>query len=552
MFNKKSLKGFLLKSILITLIFSSLTMIILVIVFTFSFREKEIERVKEEHNISSIGISTVLRNASNLYYQTIKQSNIFDTLSSQTYSYEEKITFLNKELNKYSFSTYGIQSIRLVSKELIYRYGLNNFIIEDPNPKFINLVANSINDLEVYQIVSNFLILGFNFRDDSFNESAYFYINISEFYNYINPKSGPTSILLFDDLVVYDSNVELIGKTFTEEMLKSLSKNTFSDFFTFNNKIIIESNLLEHDRFSYLNVRLVEILTLKDTFMTVYVMYIFLIIILIFTVIYSIFLSFYLSSNLTKNVKRLINKLVKFGSDTKYVPNENEFDKLENAYDEMMGKIYSLIEESKIDEENKRKLELDALQAQVNPHFLYNTLDAIAWMAKIKKEHEIEKLVISLARFFRISLHKGDKYILVSEEVQLINHFLDIELIRFPNKFVVSYNISDNVRDLMTLKLILQPIVENAIKHGISVLENIGHLTINAYLDSNNDLIFEIIDDGVGFDLDIENQRKDKLSGFGISNVDKRIKLEFGENYGVFIHSEKGKGTKVLIRTKGI
>jgi two-component system sensor histidine kinase YesM len=169
-------------------------------------------------------------------------------------------------------------------------------------------------------------------------------------------------------------------------------------------------------------------------------------------------------------------------------------------------------------------------------------------MAKIKHETEIEKLVLALAKFFRISLHKGDKFISVEEEVELIQHFLDIELIRFPDKFDMKYEIDEAVKKCETLKLILQPIVENAIKHGISQLENKGNITIKAYR-SDDDIVYEIIDDGIGFNPQekLGTPLESGLGGYGLRNVDQRIKLEYGPQYGVHVDSKPQGGTRVKI-----
>jgi two-component system sensor histidine kinase YesM len=190
---------------------------------------------------------------------------------------------------------------------------------------------------------------------------------------------------------------------------------------------------------------------------------------------------------------------------------------------------------------------------QINPHFLYNTLDTIAWLAKLKNEKDIENLVLSLAKFFRLSLHKGDKFIKIKEEVDLVKSFLEIEKIRFPELFDVEYEIADEVKEIETLKLIFQPIVENAIKHGFSDIDYRGKITIRAEL-KENDIFFEIEDNGKGFDADEDLFADDKLltglGGYGLKNVDERIKLEYGRDYGVSVLSVVGTGTKVQIKIK--
>ena len=220
--------------------------------------------------------------------------------------------------------------------------------------------------------------------------------------------------------------------------------------------------------------------------------------------------------------------------------------KLEEKYDEMVTHIFDLMEKSRDDAEMQRKLELDSLQMQINPHFLYNTLDALSWMARLKGDTDIENLAVNLAMFFRLSLHKGDKFITVGEELELVRHYLEIEEIRCPGKVKVTFVTDEKLTRYKTLKLILQPVAENVVKHAF--VEKQGNLTIRTYLDGN-DIVFEVEDDGVGFDTNADKAKKESdLGGFGLYNVNERIKLEYGEDYGVTVHSEIGKGTKVVLK----
>jgi two-component system sensor histidine kinase YesM len=229
----------------------------------------------------------------------------------------------------------------------------------------------------------------------------------------------------------------------------------------------------------------------------------------------------------------------------------DEMYQLEKSYEDMTVRIHDLMEKNKEDSDYQRKLELDSLQMQINPHFLYNTLDAIAWMAKIKKEDDIEHLVMTLARFFRLSLHKGDKFISVNEEIELVKCFVEIEIVRFPDRFDVSYDISKEAEGCEILKLLVQPLVENAIKHGLAPLKRKGRIDIKASVEGN-DLLIAIDDDGIGFvpspDLLIKDEKNKDANGYGLKNVNDRIKLEYGEEYGLTVTSAPGKGTRALIR----
>lgn len=232
----------------------------------------------------------------------------------------------------------------------------------------------------------------------------------------------------------------------------------------------------------------------------------------------------------------------------------NELAELSDTYDEMTDRIAELIEKNNQDMERQRALELAALQIQINPHFLYNTLDTVAWLSKMRKQPDIEKLVVSLARFFRISLHKGDKYIRVYEEIELLKNYVNIENIRFPEKINLNFNISEDIKFSRMLKIILQPIVEDSMKHGFPAGKT-GNITINGFRE-DEDLIFEIIDDGIGFEVPedfLKNKNpapSDGTGGYGLKNVDERIKLEYGDKYGLSFESKPGFGTRTTVRIK--
>lgn len=274
----------------------------------------------------------------------------------------------------------------------------------------------------------------------------------------------------------------------------------------------------------------------------------------------SIVISIKASSSVAKPIKNLADKVDNFNpekpeeyvlkNEVKKTSTKDEIYMLEESYDAMIERIYELMEKNIKDMDEKRRLELDSLQQQINPHFLYNTLDAIAWMAKIKKEPEIEKLVMSLAKFFRISLHRGDTIITVGEEIELTQHYLEIQEIRFPNRFDITYDIDPNVKNYKTLKLLLQPVVENAIKYGMQ--EQSGTIVISVKKIDEN-IVYSVKDNGEGFDVPKDmlsrpyGTMQENRSGYGLFNINERIRLEYGTGYGLKIDSEKGKGTTVYI-----
>lgn len=253
-----------------------------------------------------------------------------------------------------------------------------------------------------------------------------------------------------------------------------------------------------------------------------------------------------LSTRLTESLKKLRGKLMELagGNLDALIDQEprDEIWELENSYNEMAVRIKELIQKSLESKDREREMEFTALQAQINPHFLYNTLDALGWIARIKKQDEIEHMVLELANFFRMSLHKGDRLISVEDEIQLVKSFATIEQMRNPDKFNISYSVDESVAKELIPKIILQPVVENAIKHGVYELRRKGNIEVRVYRDGQ-DIFMEVEDDGKGFDTtEVQFKSYDHLkhSGYGLRNVAERITLEYGPGYGLDVRSEPG------------
>ena len=204
--------------------------------------------------------------------------------------------------------------------------------------------------------------------------------------------------------------------------------------------------------------------------------------------------------------------------------------------------------------ESKRKSEFDTLQSQINPHFLYNTLDIIVWMIENEQKQEAVKIVTALARFFRISLSKGKSIITVRDELEHVRNYLTIQQMRFKNKFTYTIEAGEDVMELVSLKLMLQPLVENAIYHGMEFMDGDGEICVEVHRE-DDELWFRISDNGLGMTAEQaagllgekHHVSSKRGSGIGVKNVNERIKLYFGEDYGLQIQSEPDEGTVVRI-----
>jgi two-component system, sensor histidine kinase YesM len=267
-------------------------------------------------------------------------------------------------------------------------------------------------------------------------------------------------------------------------------------------------------------------------------------------------ISWFLASKFTKRIRELSQSMEKiqtgqFDVFINYTAND-EIGFLINGFNIMARKLKELIEEVYIIKIKKKESELSALQAQINPHFLYNTLASISMLGMRIGGEDITKMSNSLAKFYKKSLSKGKNIILIKDEIEQVHAYMDIQNIRFKGKINVVFEIDDSILEARSLKLMLQPFVENAIAHGMYKEKKTLNIRIVVCKDGEN-ILWEVIDDGIGISKvrlkSILNSEENAESGYGIVNVDQRIKLFFGDNYGVSIYSRVGIGTAVRIVT---
>ena len=282
---------------------------------------------------------------------------------------------------------------------------------------------------------------------------------------------------------------------------------------------------------------------------------VFVILLIIFIVI---LINSYISFRVTNPIRELeksVKALEEGNLDADiYMGGSYEVQHLGKSVQDMKFRIKGLMQDIVNEHEEKRKSEFDSLQAQINPHFLYNTLDIIVWQIENEKQSEAVHTVTALARFFRLSLGKGKNIVTVKDEIDHVKNYLMIQHMRFKNKFDYEFDIAEDVLELPSLKLMLQPLVENAIYHGMEFMDGDGMITVKAWREED-ELYLSVADNGLGMTEDkVETILTGKSasgngrgSGIGVKNVNERIKLYFGEAYGLTIDSEPDEGTTVII-----
>lgn len=280
-----------------------------------------------------------------------------------------------------------------------------------------------------------------------------------------------------------------------------------------------------------------------------------------FAILFSLFISvviyLLLSRTVTRPVRRLVDSMQKFEKQAESfeyktdMSNVVEFKTLSKSFEHMVLMIQSLMEKVHNEEIVLRKTELKALQAQINPHFLYNTLDSIQWMCEQDNSKDAVKMVGALAKLFRISISHGNEFITISDELKHAESYLIIQSYRYKNQFTYSFDVDKSVLGYMCNKITIQPFIENAIYHGLDRMVDEGEIKIIAER-RGKDIAIIVKDNGLGMTEEqcktiLQKDRSDS-KGIGVKNVNDRLKIYFGEQYGITIESELDVGTTVTIK----
>ena len=419
----------------------------------------------------------------------------------------------------------------------------NLFIDHDNQYRWVVSLSRAVDITYDGQIVSGVLLVDMNF---SGIEQIFRNIDVG--------KNGYIYLINNDGEIIYHPKQQLIYSNLLEE--NNIVASTYDDG-SIKEIFKGEDRLITVKTVGYTGWKVVCVTPIKDITSD----YRRVGIIVIFILLLSIFIFSYL--NMIVSV-RITNPIVELEKSVKQLENGDnnvdisikgsyEIQHLGKAIKSMIKQMHVLMENIIQQQEAKRKSELNALQAQINPHFLYNTLDSIIWMIENENYDGSIIMVTALARLFRISLSKGKNIISVRNEIEHVRNYLTIQNIRYKNKFTYEIQDDENTLDLCCIKLIIQPLVENAIYHSMEFMDGDGEIIIKLYINDDN-LFIEVIDNGLGMTEDEamnllkkERKNKSKGSGIGIKNVNDRIKIYFGEKYGVSIYSEPDEGTMIRI-----
>ena len=318
-----------------------------------------------------------------------------------------------------------------------------------------------------------------------------------------------------------------------------------------------EKRLVTVKTISYTGWKLISVVPMKSFSMGMTGMRNLVVLLVALTVLAAVMLNQMVSARISKPLRRLNDSVKEWEAGNMnpdiYVGGSMEVEHLGKTLRSTVAQIRQLMDDIVVEQEEKRKSELDALQSQINPHFLYNTLDSIVWMITGERYDDAVFMITQLASLFRISLSKGKTVIKIEDEVKHARNYMNIQKIRYKNSFEVDFQIEEDILDGCIVKLVLQPLLENAIYYGMEFMDGEGEIHVRGYR-KDKDVYLEVEDNGLGMpeeeaaELLNGKERPHKHgSGVGLVNVHSRLKLRFGEAYGLVIHSCPDEGMMVQI-----
>lgn len=318
-----------------------------------------------------------------------------------------------------------------------------------------------------------------------------------------------------------------------------------------------EKRLVTVKTISYTGWKLISVVPMKSFSMGMTGMRNLVVLLVALTVLAVVILNQMVSARISKPLRRLNDSVKEWEAGNMnpdiYIGGSMEVEHLGKTLRSTVAQIRQLMDDIVVEQEEKRKSELDALQSQINPHFLYNTLDSIVWMITGERYDDAVFMITQLASLFRISLSKGKTVIKIEDEVKHARNYMNIQKIRYKNSFEVDFQIEEDILDGCIVKLVLQPLLENAIYYGMEFMDGEGEIHVRGYR-KDKDVYLEVEDNGLGMpeeeaaELLNGKERPHKHgSGVGLVNVHSRLKLRFGEAYGLVIHSCPDEGMMVQI-----
>lgn len=387
------------------------------------------------------------------------------------------------------------------------------------------------------------------------------YSSIEQLFNKANTDNSSEYVYLMDGNgeIIYHPRQKLIYTNLYEENnMEAAGYQDGSQVEVFQG----EKRLITVKTVSYTGWKIVSVIPMSSINMGLYGTRLFVIMLVALAVLATILLNQLVSANIVKPLQKLNSSIKEWEAGNMnpdiYVGGTIEVEHLGKTLRSTVDQLKQLMEDMVVEQEEKRKSELDALQSQINPHFLYNTLDSIVWMIEGERYEDAVFMITQLASLFRISLSRGKTIIRIEDEIRHARNYMNIQKVRYKNIFTVDFEIEDEILSCCTVKLVVQPLLENAIYYGVEGMDGEGEITVRGYR-KGEDIYIEVCDNGLGMPEEVveqlltENNRvRGRGSGVGLINVHNRLRLRFGDVYGLEIESRPDEGTTVRIHLPAI
>ena len=543
---KKSMKNsMLLQIIFYYLIGNFLFILFLSSIFYYTSKyiimNKEIEYTNENVTSTARYITLYIDKHRNIINLLAVDADIKGFLTTGNKNYRQNI---DKMISLILNNNTGIKNITVIGK--------NGNIVSSDKVNNMNISTNMMKEKWYIDAINNSDMPVFNpiRKNSATMNSDFWFLSIS--HDIKNENNENLGVIVFDikyeilekylntlafgkqsDSIIVDENDNIIYYKDVNCFINKKCLEKFSEKNLKSRDMYLSTIKIENTNWRLKNLaNMNDLITLKKNFLHM-VITIFLVSLVFSSVIAFIAITKFLRPliNLEKHMQESETTLSEFQpkEDTGY-----EINNLIEHFNAMIKKIKYL-----------REYEIKALHSQINPHFLYNTLDTIIWMAEFKDEKKVIAITKALANFFRISLSNGNEMILLKDEIKHVQEYLFIQKQRYEDKLSYSFNVDETLLSVEVPKIILQPVVENSIYHGIKNIPGNGLIEIDVYK-KDDSINISVKDNGIGFKKS-KNFKKNKIGGVGIQNVDKRIKFYYGKKYGIFI-SKPNEGAEVIIK----
>ncbi len=472
-------------------------------------------------------------------YQGEINSIVFFSKNGQIYKYKEPFYKSDYDLKENSWYKECIKNKGKVISTTTFNSS------DDINANRVDFLVGVSPEVSWYNSATEFIY--FEIKNDVLN-SIY-----SRFTDY---SVGKMIIADSKGKIIISSDKNLLGKNLSQiEYLNGVNDehNTYYKYKYKKDIMYVSNYTSEKSDWKVINIIDYKALT-KDT---TNIMKILLLIFIAFNLFFILYCKTFFK-DILKPIRELIKKMkvIKDGrldEITNINTNLEEINELGSNYNRMIHDIKNLMAERDLKERERSKEEIKVLQAQINPHFIYNTLNVIKLMAMISKAESIRKVTESFMKLLSATFRNESTFITVREELEYLDNYAEIMKVRFGNDFNLMLRVQEEVKELYIITLILQPVVENAIIHGVNEIEGEKNIIISGYISENN-LIFQVEDNGKGMTekeiksiFTVKEKNKTSFKHIGLKNIKSRIRLNCGEEYGLEIESEKDKFTRVKL-----